>query len=134
MKKILTTLTLTALTLTMSSAFASPKKLVIHNQTNVDSCAYVAGEVPPRHPARANCTNYISWTEVRIACLGRTLANKTCPAVIKMNINTPNVTDLGVVYLNVDTGEISPKVLHGNGFKLTVNGPGEATLTYDNAK
>lgn len=130
MKKLFVTLTVSLLALSMQNAFASPRKLVIHNQTNVDAGAYVAEQVPPRHPAKANSTNYISWTEVRMACLGRSVDDE-CPAMIKMAINTSNEMNLGIVYLNVKTGNITPKKVNKYGYTLTVNGPGEATLTQD---
>ncbi len=33
--------------------------------------------------------------------------------------------------LDLNSGEITPKVIKSNGYTITINGPGEATLTKD---
>lgn len=128
MKKILTTLSAAALTLSFSNIYAAPPKLITHNDTNVDSNAFVAGVIPSRHPTKAHTTGKVSWTEVKIACLGHTVNNK-CSALIKMGINSLKEVNLGVVNVDIVTGDIQPKKLSKNGYCLTVNGPGETTLT-----
>ena len=35
------------------------------------------------------------------------------------------------VNINLNTGLITPKVLHAYGYTFTVNGPGETTITKD---
>ncbi|KTD16022.1 hypothetical protein [Legionella israelensis] len=121
-------LTALALGITSSIAIASPNYLITHNKTNLESNAYVANSIPSRHPTPAHSDGKVSWTLVKIACFGRS-TNGVCPAMIKMATNTPQPFDLGMVYLNLSTGDISPKVLSAHGYKMTVNGPGEATLT-----
>ncbi|CEK11303.1 hypothetical protein [Legionella hackeliae] len=127
MKQILKRLTISALALAATTALASPSYLVTHNKTDVESNAYVAGKPSP-HPTAANSDGKVSWYVVRMACYGHTDKN-ICKAVVKMATDTANPVDLGTVSLNIDTGEISPTRLSGNGYTLTVNGPGEATLT-----
>ncbi len=128
MKKILTTITVATLTLSISNVFAAPQKLITHNKTNVNSNAFVAGIIPSRHATKAHSTGKVIWTEVKIACLSHTIAEK-CAALVKMAVNTPQEVDLGWVTLDIKTGDLQPKTLANNGYCLTVNGPGETTLT-----
>lgn len=109
---------------------ASPKQLVTHNHTNVDSNAYIDGVIASQHPTKANSDNKVFWGSVRIACVGRTVNNE-CRALIKMATNTDNPVDLGWAIINLQTGDISPKYMAANGYRFEVNGPGETTLSYD---
>jgi len=118
------------LVVTSSAVIASPKQLITHNNTDVDSNAYVAGTIPSQHPTKAHSESKVFWTSVRMACYGHTVDGK-CPALIKMGTNTPEPVDLGVVELDLNTGDITPTELHGNGYTMTVNGAGETTLTKD---
>ncbi|MBN9231971.1 MAG: hypothetical protein BGO90_02520 [Legionella sp. 40-6] len=116
-----------ALTLAAATSFATaPAYLVTHNNTNEESNAFIAG-VPSIYPTPAQSTKQVYWNLVKIACYGHT-NGKECPAVIKMATNTPQPVVLGTVILNIDTGDINPKTLSGNGYTLIVNGPGEATI------
>lgn len=113
--------------LSAATAFASPAYLTTHNNTNVESNAFISG-TPSPNPTKAKSTNSVMWVVVRMACYGHTNGNK-CPAVIKMATDTAKPVELGTVSVDVETGDITPKRLSANGYTLTVNGPGEATLT-----
>ncbi|KTD16526.1 hypothetical protein [Legionella jordanis] len=128
MKHLFKSLAAAALAFAASATFASPAYLITHNKTNVESNAYVAG-VPSPHPTRANADGKVSWLAVRLACNGHVNKEGRCAAVIKMATDTASPVDLGTVSVHVDTGDIIPKQISGNGYTLTVNGPGEATLT-----
>lgn len=130
MNNVLKTLAAAVVSLSTTAALAAPKFLITHNQTNVESNAYVAGTIPSQHPTKANRDGKVSWIEVRMACFGHDSGGK-CSALIKMATNTPNPVNLGTVSVDLNSGDISPKVLHANGYTLTVNGPGETTLTKD---
>ncbi|KTD65745.1 hypothetical protein [Legionella spiritensis] len=114
--------------LSATMSFAGPSYLVTHNDTSVESKAYVAGIIPAPTPAAPNKTTSISWIVVKMACYGHTTNNK-CPALIKMATNTAHPVELGTVEMDLDSGDITPKKLSANGYTLTVNGPAEATLT-----
>ncbi|ASQ45346.1 hypothetical protein [Legionella clemsonensis] len=128
MNQLLKSLTVSALAFAATTALASPAYLVTHNKTDVESNAYVAGKASP-HPTAPNSDGKVSWYVVRMACFNNTDKNNICKAVIKMATDTANPVDLGVVSLNVESGEISPTRLSANGYTMTVNGKGEATLT-----
>ncbi len=116
-----------------SAMAAPPKQLITHNDTDFESNAYVAGTIPGRYPTRAHSDNYVNWAEVRMACFGH-VTNNQCPALIRLGTGAhDNMTplDLGMVSVNLSTGNITPKVLHAYGYTLTVNGPGETTLSQD---
>lgn len=124
-------LMVTALTFTATAALATPPSmLVTHNTTDLDSNAFIEGTIPSNHPTRAHSDNRVSWLAVKMACFGHTQANK-CPALIKVGTNTASPIDIGMVVMDLMTGDISPKQLSANGYTLIVNGPGETTLIKD---
>lgn len=126
--KSLATLALGLFTLTAMAA--PPKQLITHNVTDVESNAYVAGIVPSQHPTRPHTDGKVFWTAVRMACFGHTVNGK-CAALIKMATNTDNPVEIGTVTVDLNTGDITPKLISANGYSITVNGPGETTLTKD---
>lgn len=130
MNFMLKSLSALALTVSLSTAFAAPVYLTTHNHTNKESNAFVAGTIPSPYPTAANSTRQVFWNMVRIACYGH-MVNGRCPAVIKMATDTANPIIVGTVSMELDSGDISPKQVSGNGYTLTVNGPGEATITKD---
>lgn len=114
--------------LSTSMAMASPpKQLITHNNTDVESNAYIAGTIPSQHPTKPHSDNKVVWTAVRMACFGH-VENKKCMAVVKMATNTATPVEIGAVFVDLETGDITPKFLSANGYTLTVNGPGETTL------
>lgn len=115
------------LSITATTALASPTSLITHNTTDVESNAFIAGTIKSNYPTKAHSDNHVSWVSVKMACFGRTVNGK-CSALIKMGTNTPNPVDLGYVIMDLNTGDITPKQLSGNGYTLIVNGPGETTL------
>lgn len=131
MKFMLKSLSAIALCLGTTSALAVPAYLITHNNTNVESNAYIAGTIPSPYPTSAHQSRKVFWNMVRIACYGHTTPDQKCSASIKMETNTANPIDLGVVTMELTTGDITPKRISQNGYTLTVNGPGETTLTKD---
>ncbi len=130
MSYLLKNLSAVALSLFAATAFAVPKELITHNNTNVESKAFINNSVPPQHPAAAGQTSKIPWVSVRMACFPYAV-NNICSAVVKMETNTNHPVDLGTLYLNLTTGDITPKSLSANGYTLTVIGPAETTLSKD---
>ncbi|KTD65043.1 hypothetical protein [Legionella shakespearei] len=130
MNSMLKSISALALSLSAASALAVPAFLTTHNNTDVESNAYVAGTIPSPHPTKAHSTRQVPWNMVRIACYGHTSAGK-CSALIKMATNTATPVDIGYVSMHLDSGTITPQKISGNGYTLTVNGPGEATITKD---
>jgi len=130
MKALSIYLTTATLTIFTNLVFASPTQLITHNTTDVDSNAYIAGTIQSQHPTKAHSTGQVSWPLVKIACIGHTV-NGQCQALVKMATNTANPVELGTVSMNLETGDITPKVLTGNGYTLIVNGPAETTLSKD---
>jgi len=121
--------TAVALTLVAATAMAAPpKQLITHNRTDVESNAFVAGTIPSQHPTRAHSDGVVFWTAVKMACFGHTNGDK-CSALIKMASNTANPVDLGFVEMDLKTGDITPKQIVANGYIMTVNGPGETTIS-----
>ncbi|CAM2947073.1 hypothetical protein [Legionella worsleiensis] len=128
MNLMLKSISAIALSLSAATAFAVPTYLITHNNTNVESNAFIAGTIPSPYPTPANSTRQVYWNMVKMACYGHT-TNGRCSALIKMATNTSAPIELGYVSMELDSGDISPKVLSAKGFTLTVNGPGEATIT-----
>ncbi len=119
------------LSVTAATAQASPILLITHNTTDLESEAYIDGRIKSNHPSKAHSDNKVSWVSVKMACFGHTI-NGNCPALIKMGTNTANPVDIGMVAMNLVTGDITPKQVSGNGYTLIVNGPGETTLLATN--
>ena len=121
------------LILSSLTSFASPKQLITHNLTDLESNAYVAGVVPSRYPSHAHSDNRVNWLEVRMACFGH-ITNGKCPALVRLGTG-PNdggaPMDLGFVTMDLNSGAITPSVINSYGYTLTVNGPGEVTITKD---
>ncbi len=131
MRRLLTSFIAVTLSLTATTLLAaSPKQLITHNMTDFESNAYVAGSIPSRYPTKPHTDGKVFWAEVRLACFGH-IINGTCPALIRVGTNTDMPVDIGMVNLNLNTGEITPNVIHANGYTMIVNAPGETTLLKD---
>lgn len=113
------------------SMATAPQLLITHNNTNVESNAYIAGTIPSANPSKPNSTNLVPWIIVSIACTGHLIDQTKCPALIKMETNTAHPVNLGEVTMDIKTGEINPKRLAANGYTFTVVGLAEATLNKD---
>ncbi|MDR3502044.1 MAG: hypothetical protein P4L79_05615 [Legionella sp.] len=127
MNLIAKSLSAVALSLSAITSFAAPAYLITHNNTNEESNAFVAG-APSIYPTAPHSTRKVYWNLVKLACHGHT-TNGKCPAVIKMATNTANPIVVGTVEMELSTGEINPKQIVGNGYTLTVTGPGEASIS-----
>ncbi len=110
-----------------TTAISSPVVFITHNTTDFESNAYVAGTIKSHYPSKPHTDNKVSWVSIKMACFGH-MTDSKCPAIIKMATNTANPIDIGLMTMDVNTGEISPKQISGNGFTIIVNGPGETTI------
>ena len=128
MHPVLKQLTTLSLGLFAATAIAAPKQLITHNTTDAESNAFVAGSIPSQHPTRPHTDGKVFWTAVKMACFGHTVDGK-CNALIKMATNTSNPLEVGTLILDINTGNITPQQLSGNGYTITVNGPGETTIS-----
>ncbi|MBA2649987.1 MAG: hypothetical protein H0U75_10425 [Legionella sp.] len=115
------------LCLSATTVLANPAFLVTHNRTSQESNAYVAG-APSPYPSKANMDNKVDWNLVKFVCWGH-LVNNQCKAEIKMATNTASPISIGTVSMDIITGYITPSQLSANGYTVTVNGPGETTIT-----
>ena len=125
--KLLTVITLSLPTLVLA---VPPKQLVTHNNTDYESNAFIDGNIPSQHPTRAHADNKVYWAAVKMACFGH-IVNGRCSALIKIATNTSTPLDIGMLAMDLNTGDITPKVISANGFTITVNGPAETTITQD---
>lgn len=128
MNRLTKTISAITLGLVTTVAMASPKQLVTHNMTDVESNAFIAGTIPSQHPTKAHSDGRVMWAAVRMACFGHT-TNGKCWAVIKMATNTANPVELGRVSIDLESGEIYPAQITANGYTMTATGPGETTIT-----
>lgn len=128
MKLMFKSLSAIALSLCTVTAFAIPAYLTTHNNTGIESNAYIAGSIPSPYPTPAYSTRQIYWNMVRMACYGHT-SNGKCTALIKMGTDTANPIEIGTLSMDMDSGDITPKQISKNGYTLVINGPGEATIS-----
>ena len=131
MTPLIKQLTAISLSLLAATAIAAPKQLITNNMTDAESNAYVAGSIPSQHPTRPHTVGKVFWTAVKMACFGHTVDGK-CNALIKMETNTPTPKEVGTLVLDIASGNITPQHLNANGYTITVNGPGETTITKNN--
>ena len=115
-------------TLLASALYASPQFLITHNLTAVDSNAYIDGTIASAHPTKANSNGKVLWGLVKMACFSH-ITNNICTALIKMETNTNHPVTIGSVNMNIVTGDITPAYISNNGYSITVNGPGEVSLS-----
>lgn len=133
MNCLLKTITAGALgfiTATSSAAATPPRQLITHNTTNTESNAFIDDNIPSQYPTKAHSDSKVFWTVVKMACFGHTVNGK-CSALIKMETDTTHPLSIGKVYVDIETGDITPKQLSAHGYTITVNGPGETTLSQD---
>lgn len=130
MKLMLKGISAVTLALATGISFAAPQYLLIHNHTNLTAGAFVGGTVPPQHPTKPNSDSKVFWGLVKMACLSHTV-NGQCPALIKLGSNNEYNITVGYMNLDMNTGDISPKDISGNGYRIIINGPGEASITKD---
>ncbi|MDI1352347.1 MAG: hypothetical protein PSV35_06200 [bacterium] len=131
MKFMLKSLSTLTLSLGVTVAFAAtvpPVYLITHNNTSVQSNAFVNGNIPSPYPSQPNSTRSVFWNIVKLACYGHVVEGK-CSALIKMATDTAKPITVGTVALHLETGDITPKTIIANGYKVVVNGPGEVTLS-----
>ena len=129
MNCLLKTMTAGALCLFTAAAIAvPPKQLVTHNTTSVESNAFIDGTIASQYPTKAHTDGKVFWTIVKMACFGHTVNGK-CSALIKMKTDTANPVTIGTVFLDLETGDITPKQVSANSYTITVNGLGETTLS-----
>ena len=129
MNRLITYLTAGALVISAATAIAAaPKHLITHNTTDAESNAYVDGSIPSQHPTKAHSDGKVFWTAVKMACFGHSVGGK-CNALIVMQTNTPMPVAVGTLILDLESGDITPKQLSANGYTITVNGPGETTIS-----
>lgn len=127
MKLMLKSISAIALSLAAATALAIPAYLITHNNTNEESNAYIAGTIPSPYATAAHSTRQVYWSMVRMACYGHTTYGK-CSAMIKIGTNTANPKDIGVVTMDLESGDITPKYFTNAGYTVIINGPGEATI------
>ncbi len=127
MNKLLSMTAGVVLGLSATVSNAVPFYLTTHNNTGVESNAWVNGHPSP-YPSQPFSTNKVMWGLVQLAC-APIIVNGTCSADIKMETDTPNPVMLGRMTMKLNNGDITPKSLVSNGYRLTVNGSAELTIT-----
>ncbi len=125
MNRLISCALTTVITFT-ANAFTPPKAFITHNLTNTTTNAYV-DEVAAPNPAMPNSTTKISWFIVKTGCQKHKA--DFCPAVIKMDIESDAPVEVGTLYLELESGIITPSKISANGYTVTVNAPGEITVT-----
>lgn len=132
MRRLIKTVIAITIGLTTSTPLfaAPPKQLITHNLTHYESNAFIAGTIPSPHPTKARSDGKVFWGAVRMTCFGHIIDGK-CSALIRIATDTDNPVDLGMVELDLETGVITPNMIHANGYLMVVNGLGETTITQD---
>lgn len=131
MTQITKIITAAVLALATATAFAvPPRELITHNYTNDWSNAYLGPNLnlPSQKPTPPNTTKNVNWMAVILFCQPQ---RDFCKARIKMKTNTSKPVFLGDLTMNLQTGDINPKVLKANGYTMKVIGLGETEIRKD---
>jgi len=126
MRSVFKYLSAITLALTALNAAAMPTHYITHNDTDLETNAFISGEIASPFPTIAHTTRKVAWKMVRLGC-GRT-TNGLCAAVIKLGTDTPDPIFIGTLYMDMDSGEITPQMISANGYTLQVNGIAEVTI------
>lgn len=129
MKQFLTGTLILGSSLFAASVIASPKAMVIHNLSDTITNAYVDGVAGPE-PTEPNATSRVRWFIVKAGCRKHTNEG-ICPVVIKMDIESDSPIVVGTIYIDLESGMISPQKISGNGFAVTADGPAEVSVKND---
>lgn len=129
MKLLTKVISAATLALAVGVSYASPAKLITHNKTNVESNAIIGGHAST-HPTKPNKDRAVPWIHVRLVCHGYVVNNK-CSAVIRMGTDTSHPVDVGTATVDLDSGYITFIYADekNSDYVVTVNGPGETTIT-----
>lgn len=113
LKKLVLVGSLTAFT---GLAFAAPSKLITANHTqSSDVFAKVAGN-PPTDPIKPGTNRERHWGLVRTICaMAGQLSNCSAELLVTKNGQT---LSLGVMTMNLSSGQITPDHVELNGFKV----------------
>jgi hypothetical protein len=100
--------------------------MIMHNLTNLTTNAYVDEMEGPK-PALPHSTIKVPWFMVKTGCF-KHKDEGICPAVIKMDIDSDTPIVVGTLYVDLETGTITPSQISANGFTVKVNAPGEVSV------
>lgn len=114
--------------LSTATALATPTKFITHNTTDVESNVFIGGKIPSPYPTEAHSTSSVGWNMVRIGCTKHT-TNGKCKAIVKVATDTDTPIELGMMTMDLESGDVSPNSLSAQGYTLTVTGVAEVTLT-----
>lgn len=128
MKSLIKNLCFFSLLASASYSYAAPAYLYTHNDTDLTAGAFVNGTIPPQHPTKPHSSSKIYWSLIKLVC-SYNPKQPTCHATIKLGNNNNYTIEIGEVAINLDTGDITPKEISNNGYRVSVMGPGEALIT-----
>lgn len=122
---------LSAITLSVTAvtALAAPTHYITHNDTNLLTNVFVNGTESP-FPTIPHTTRKVAWKMVKLGC-GRT-PDGICAALIKVGTDTSDPIEIGTLYMDMDSGEITPQSISANGYTINVLGTAEVTISKNN--
>ncbi|USQ15393.1 hypothetical protein J2N86_14175 (plasmid) [Legionella lytica] len=122
MKSILTI----ALSITTVTALATPTHYITHNDTQWETNVVVKGVESP-FPTLPYSTRKVAWRMVRLGC-GIT---PVCAAVIMVATDTAEPIEVGTLYMDMESGELTPKRISAHGYTAQVKDIAEVMITQD---
>lgn len=110
----------------VSIIFASPRHWITHNETNRPVNFFVDDVAGPQ-PTPPYQTTKIGWFIVEYGC--RDHVKNTCPIDVIMDFDKLSPIKLGILYLDLGSGKITPSILSAHGYQLNVRSPGEVIIS-----
>ncbi|MDR3502514.1 MAG: hypothetical protein P4L79_08015 [Legionella sp.] len=126
MKSIFKILSAIAVSVTTVTALATPTHYITHNNTKWETNVIVKGVDSP-FPTLPYSTRKVAWRMVRLGC-GIT---PVCAAVIKVATDTSDPIEIGTLYMDMDSGKITPQQISAQGYTAKVKDIAEVIITHD---
>lgn len=126
MKSIFKILSAITISVTSVTALATPTHYITHNNTEWETNVVVKGVESP-FPTLPYSTRKVAWRMVRFGC-GIT---PVCAAVIKVATETSDPIEIGTLYMDMESGEITPQQISAHGYTAKIKGIAEVIITRD---
>ena len=113
------------LSVTAATALATPTHYITHNDTDLLTNVIVNGTESP-FPTFPHSTRKIAWRMVKLGC-GRA-PNGMCAVLIKIRTDTSDPIEIGTLYMDMNSGELTPQSISANGYTVNVLGAAEVAI------
>ncbi len=113
--------------LTCAQIFAAPSYYTTHNRSSSETQLSVSETRSYSFKTAAKSSTKIEWWLLQLACYGQTRPHQ-CKAVIQAETNSAHPVRIGMLTIDMKSGELFPKYNSNNGYTMSVIGAGEVHI------